>query len=148
MRHGRRGGARLIPPIATEALRRDHSQRPLLGVLGVVAPEFDERNPAVLAMIGVIIDRARRAGWKVEICGHAPSDYPEMVRFRAIWDWWRSSSGGSIVAIRCEAGGSRARRECPSQERNAPLGPRREFPTLCFRLRRIAGHRGTDLAPS
>jgi phosphoenolpyruvate-protein kinase (PTS system EI component) len=31
----------------------------------VVAPEFDERNPAVLAMIGVIIDGARRAGWKV-----------------------------------------------------------------------------------
>ncbi len=32
-------------------------------------------------MIGVIIDGARRAGWKVGICGHAPSDYPEIVRF-------------------------------------------------------------------
>jgi pyruvate,water dikinase len=56
-------------------------------VLGVdrdselVAPEFDERNPAVLAMIGLIIDGARRAGRKVGICGQAPSDYPEMVRF-------------------------------------------------------------------
>jgi pyruvate,water dikinase len=56
-------------------------------VLGVdrdselVAPEFDERNPAVLAMIGTIIDGARRAGRKVGICGQAPSDYPEMVRF-------------------------------------------------------------------
>jgi pyruvate,water dikinase len=56
-------------------------------VLGVdrdselVAPEFDERNPAVLAMIGQIIDGARRAGRKVGICGQAPSDYPEMVRF-------------------------------------------------------------------
>ncbi|HSB41895.1 MAG TPA: phosphoenolpyruvate synthase [Methylomirabilota bacterium] len=56
-------------------------------VLGVdrdselVAPEFDERNPAVLAMIGMIIDGARRAGRKVGICGQAPSDYPEMVRF-------------------------------------------------------------------
>jgi pyruvate,water dikinase len=56
-------------------------------VLGVdrdselVAPEFDERNPAVLAMITLIIDGARRAGRKVGICGQAPSDYPEMVRF-------------------------------------------------------------------
>jgi pyruvate, water dikinase len=56
-------------------------------VLGVdrdselVAPEFDERNPAVLAMISLIIDGARRAGRKVGICGQAPSDYPEMVRF-------------------------------------------------------------------
>ncbi len=56
-------------------------------VLGVdrdselVAPEFDELNPAVLGMIGMIIDGARRAGRKVGICGQAPSDYPEMVRF-------------------------------------------------------------------
>jgi pyruvate,water dikinase len=56
-------------------------------VLGVdrdselVAPEFDERNPAVLGMIGLIIDGARQAGREVGICGQAPSDYPEMVRF-------------------------------------------------------------------
>jgi pyruvate,water dikinase len=56
-------------------------------VLGVdrdselVAPEFDERNPAVLSAIGAIIDGARRAGRKVGICGQAPSDYPDMVRF-------------------------------------------------------------------
>jgi len=56
-------------------------------VLGVardselVAPEFAERNPAVLSMIGMIIDGARRAGRKVGICGQAPSDYPDMVRF-------------------------------------------------------------------
>ena len=56
-------------------------------VLGVdrdselVAPEFDERNPAVLSMIGMIIDGARRAGRKVGICGQAPSDYPDIVRF-------------------------------------------------------------------
>ena len=47
----------------------------------MVAPEFDERDPAVLATIGVTINGARRAGWKVGICGHAPSDYPEIVRF-------------------------------------------------------------------
>jgi pyruvate,water dikinase len=56
-------------------------------VLGVdrdselVAPEFDERNPAVLSAIGAIIDGARRAGRKVGICGQAPSDYPDMIRF-------------------------------------------------------------------
>ncbi|HXJ78614.1 MAG TPA: phosphoenolpyruvate synthase [Candidatus Methylomirabilis sp.] len=56
-------------------------------VLGVdrdselVAPEFDERNPAVLSAIGAIIDGARRAGRRVGICGQAPSDYPEMVSF-------------------------------------------------------------------
>ncbi len=56
-------------------------------VLGVdrdselVAPEFDERNPAVLAMIGMVVDAARRAGRKVGICGQAPSDYPDLIRF-------------------------------------------------------------------
>ena len=56
-------------------------------VLGVdrdselVAPEFDERNPAVLSAIGAIIAGARRAGRKVGICGQAPSDYPDIVRF-------------------------------------------------------------------
>ena len=56
-------------------------------VLGVdrdselVAPEFDERHPAVLSAIAAIIDGARRAGRKVGICGQAPSDHPEIVRF-------------------------------------------------------------------
>ncbi len=56
-------------------------------VLGVdrdselVAPVFDERNPAVLSMIDRVIDAGRRAGRKVGICGQAPSDYPELVRF-------------------------------------------------------------------
>jgi pyruvate,water dikinase len=56
-------------------------------VLGVdrdselVAPEFDERNPAVLEMIGMVVDAARRAGRKVGICGQAPSDYPDLIRF-------------------------------------------------------------------
>jgi pyruvate,water dikinase len=56
-------------------------------VLGVdrdselVAPEFDERNPAVLGMIGMIVDAAKRAERKVGICGQAPSDYPDLIRF-------------------------------------------------------------------
>src|SRR3990172_7357356 len=47
----------------------------------LVAPLFDERNPAVLAMVGAVIDAARRAGRKIGICGPAPSDYPEFTRF-------------------------------------------------------------------
>ncbi len=56
-------------------------------VLGVdrdselVAPVFDERDPAVLAMVGQVIAAGRRAGVKVGICGQAPSDYPEFTRF-------------------------------------------------------------------
>jgi pyruvate,water dikinase len=56
-------------------------------VLGVdrdselVAPIFDERNPAVLAMVASVIDAARAAGRKIGICGQAPSDYPEFTRF-------------------------------------------------------------------
>jgi pyruvate,water dikinase len=56
-------------------------------VLGVdrdselVAPIFDERNPAVLTMIASVIEAARSAGRKIGICGQAPSDYPEFTRF-------------------------------------------------------------------
>jgi pyruvate,water dikinase len=56
-------------------------------VLGVdrdselVAPIFDERNPAVLEMVASVIGTARAAGRKIGICGQAPSDYPEFTRF-------------------------------------------------------------------
>ena len=47
----------------------------------IVAPIFDERNPAVMTMIADVIRRARAAGRKIGICGQAPSDYPEFARF-------------------------------------------------------------------
>jgi pyruvate,water dikinase len=56
-------------------------------VLGVdrdselVAPLFDERNPAVLEMLRRAIEAGHRAGRKVGICGQAPSDYPEFAAF-------------------------------------------------------------------
>jgi pyruvate,water dikinase len=47
----------------------------------LVAPLFDERNPAVLALVADVIARAHARGRKVGICGQAPSDYPEFARF-------------------------------------------------------------------
>ncbi len=42
---------------------------------------FDERNEAVLRLIGNVIERAHRCGIKVGICGQAPSNYPEFAAF-------------------------------------------------------------------
>jgi pyruvate,water dikinase len=56
-------------------------------VLGVdrdsalVAPVFDERDPAVLAIIADVIRIAHEGGATVGICGQAPSDYPEFAEF-------------------------------------------------------------------
>jgi pyruvate,water dikinase len=56
-------------------------------VLGVdrdsplVAPAFDERDPAVKEMLRLAIEGARRNGRKIGICGQAPSDCPEIAEF-------------------------------------------------------------------
>ena len=47
----------------------------------IVAPIFDERNPAVKSLIASVIEKAKHKGRKVGICGQAPSDYPEFARF-------------------------------------------------------------------
>ena len=47
----------------------------------LVAPLFDERNPAVKRIITMAIQAAKRAGRKIGICGQAPSDYPEFAQF-------------------------------------------------------------------
>lgn len=47
----------------------------------IVAPIFDERNPAVKTMIAQVIATCRARGRKIGICGQAPSDYPEFARF-------------------------------------------------------------------
>jgi len=44
---------------------------------GTVSHLFDERNGAVLQLIGQAIEAAHRAGKPIGICGQAPSDYPE-----------------------------------------------------------------------
>jgi pyruvate,water dikinase len=47
----------------------------------IIAHLFDERDDAVKEMVAQVIERAHEAGRKVGICGQAPSDYPEFVRF-------------------------------------------------------------------
>ena len=47
----------------------------------IVAPIFDERNPAVKKMIAQVIATCRAQGRKIGICGQAPSDYPEFAQF-------------------------------------------------------------------
>jgi pyruvate,water dikinase len=47
----------------------------------IVAHIFDERNPAVKAMIASVIKSAKATGRKIGICGQAPSDYPEFAAF-------------------------------------------------------------------
>jgi pyruvate,water dikinase len=42
---------------------------------------FDERDPAVKKMVQLIIERAKKNGRKIGICGQAPSDYPEFAEF-------------------------------------------------------------------
>jgi pyruvate,water dikinase len=47
----------------------------------IVAPIFDERNPAVTQMIAQVIAACRACGRKIGICGQAPSDYPDFAQF-------------------------------------------------------------------
>ncbi len=47
----------------------------------IVAPIFDERDPAVKKMIAQVIATCRAKGRKIGICGQAPSDYPDFARF-------------------------------------------------------------------
>ena len=47
----------------------------------IVAPIFDERNPAVKAMIAQVIATCHATGRKIGICGQAPSDYPDFAQF-------------------------------------------------------------------
>jgi pyruvate,water dikinase len=47
----------------------------------IVAHLFDERDPAVKAMIASVIQTAKAKGRKIGLCGQAPSDYLEFAQF-------------------------------------------------------------------
>lgn len=46
-----------------------------------LAELFDERDPAVLKMFEILLQKAKNLGSYVSICGQAPSDYPEIAEF-------------------------------------------------------------------
>ncbi len=48
---------------------------------GLVAATFDERDPAVLAMLEMAIQACRRAGKYVGICGQGPSDHADLAQW-------------------------------------------------------------------
>lgn len=48
---------------------------------GLVAHRFDERNPAVKALLSMAIKACRAQGKYIGICGQGPSDYPELAQW-------------------------------------------------------------------
>ncbi len=48
---------------------------------GVVAGQFDERDPAVKALLSMAIEACHRANKYVGICGQGPSDHPDLARW-------------------------------------------------------------------
>jgi len=48
---------------------------------GLVAFDFDERDPGMLKLIRMAVEGAQASGKHIGICGQAPSDYPEIARF-------------------------------------------------------------------
>ncbi|MGF1696353.1 phosphoenolpyruvate synthase [Vibrio lamellibrachiae] len=59
---------------------------------GDVAHLFDERNPAVKAMLKMSIDAATKAGKYVGICGQGPSDHDDLAK-------WLMDQGISSVSL-------------------------------------------------
>jgi pyruvate, water dikinase len=51
--------------------------------LELLAADFDERDPAVLAMLSRAIGACKAAGKYVGICGQGPSDHPDFARWLA-----------------------------------------------------------------
>jgi pyruvate,water dikinase len=47
----------------------------------LVSTIFDERDAAVMAMLKMAVEGAKKAGKPIGICGQAPSDYPEVAQF-------------------------------------------------------------------
>ncbi|GAA1730672.1 phosphoenolpyruvate synthase [Microcella frigidaquae] len=47
----------------------------------LVAGSFDERDPAVLTLLGMAIDACQAAGKYIGICGQGPSDHPDLAEW-------------------------------------------------------------------
>ena len=51
--------------------------------LELLAQDFDERDPAVLALLKMAITACREQGKYVGICGQGPSDHPDLAQWLA-----------------------------------------------------------------
>lgn len=58
--------------------------------LEILASDFDERDPAVKALLSQAIQACRRQGKYVGICGQGPSDHPDFAQ------WLKEEGIGSI----------------------------------------------------
>jgi len=47
----------------------------------LVSHLYNERNPAVKHMINMVIEKVKKKGKKIGICGQAPSDFPDFAEF-------------------------------------------------------------------
>jgi pyruvate, water dikinase len=47
----------------------------------IVSDLFNENNEAVKQLLTMVIEKAKRAGIKIGLCGQAPSDFPEFAQF-------------------------------------------------------------------
>ncbi|MGO8756160.1 MAG: phosphoenolpyruvate synthase [Gallionellaceae bacterium] len=59
---------------------------------GIVAGAFDERNPAVLALISMAIQSCRKLNKYIGICGQGPSDHPDLAR-------WLTEQGIEAISL-------------------------------------------------
>ena len=84
----------------------------------VLAPLFDERDPAVLAAVEAIVKTARRLGITSSICGQAPSVHAEYVDRLVEWGIDSISVNPDVV--------DRARRNIAVAERRLELRRARE----------------------
>ncbi|WP_293660393.1 phosphoenolpyruvate synthase [Rhodoferax sp. OV413] len=60
--------------------------------LELLAADFDERDPAVKALITMAIDACKRQGKYVGICGQGPSDHPDFAK-------WLEEKGISSISL-------------------------------------------------
>jgi pyruvate,water dikinase len=58
--------------------------------LEILAKDFDERDPAVKALLSLAINACKRANTYVGICGQGPSDHPDFAQ------WLKEQGIGSI----------------------------------------------------
>ena len=47
----------------------------------IISNLFSEQNAAAEQMIAMMIDKAKKVGAKIGLCGQAPSDFPEFAQF-------------------------------------------------------------------